>query len=178
LEDEDRGIFMGRASLLEGSRVAENASVDGGGRLGRRRSRCFAARDVGGQRSLRALARRRAALRGYWSERPTLGGLAFGFPCERGTPWSPVALGPSDRDDVQHVVELTVLAAVEAVLVRWLEEHGIGAVPVCSPKLECLRNCLTPAVWPIRIAAVSAAALLGEQPGRCALTSSVSSAAS
>src|SRR5450755_972920 len=89
-----------------------------------------------------------------------------------------VTLGPSDRDDVQHVVELTVLAAVEAVLVRWPEEHGIGAVPVCSPKLECLRNCLTPAVWPIRIAAVSAAALLGEQLGRCALTSSVSSAAS
>ena len=53
---------------------------------------------------------------------------------------------------------------------RWPEEQGIGAVPVCSPKLECLRNCLTPAVWPIRIAAVTgSAAVLGQQLGAVCL---------
>ena len=59
-------------------------------------------------------------------------------------------------DDVQRVVQLAITAAVESVWTRWPEEREIGAVPVSSPKLECLRNCLTPAVWPIRIAATSA----------------------
>jgi hypothetical protein len=44
-----------------------------------------------------------------------------------------VALGANDRDDVQRVVELMVPAAVEAVLVRWLEEHGLGPF---RPELE------------------------------------------
>jgi hypothetical protein len=40
--------------------------------------------------------------------------------------------------------------------VRWPEEQGIGAVPVCSAKFASERKRSVPAVWPIRIAAVSA----------------------
>jgi hypothetical protein len=63
--------------------------------------------------------------------------------------------------------------------VRFPEEQGIGAVPVCRPNAASERNRSLPAVRPIRIAAVSA-----PQPGsasswgRCALTSSCSSALS
>ena len=49
---------------------------------------------------------------------------------------------------------------------RFPEEQGIGAVPVCSAKLASERNRSLPAVWPIRIAAVSAPQpLLGQQLG-------------
>jgi hypothetical protein len=40
--------------------------------------------------------------------------------------------------------------------VRCPEEHGIGAVPVCSAKLASVQNRSLLAVWPIRTAAVSA----------------------
>ena len=60
--------------------------------------------------------------------------------------------------------------------VRCPEEHGIGAVPVCSAKLASVRNRLLPAVWPIRIAAVNAPQPISASScGRCALTSSASS---
>ena len=50
--------------------------------------------------------------------------------------------------------------------VRFPEEQGIGAVPVCSAKLASERKRSLPAVWPIRIAAVSAPQpLFGQQLG-------------
>ena len=63
--------------------------------------------------------------------------------------------------------------------VRLPEEHGIGAVPVCSAKAASEWNRSLPAVWPIRIAAVSAPQpYSASSRGRCAVTSSASSAAS
>ena len=55
--------------------------------------------------------------------------------------------------------------------VRLPEEHGIGAVPVCSAKAASERNRSLPAVWPIRIAAVSAPQpCSASSRGRCAVT--------
>ena len=56
---------------------------------------------------------------------------------------------------------------------RFPEEQWIGAVPVCSAKLASERNRWLPAVWPIRIAAVSAPQPCSASSlGRCAVTSS------
>ncbi len=60
--------------------------------------------------------------------------------------------------------------------VRFPDEHGTGAVPVCRAKLASERNRSWPAVWPIRIAAVSAPHPCSSSSlGRCATTSSISS---
>jgi hypothetical protein len=50
--------------------------------------------------------------------------------------------------------------------VRFPEEQGIGAVPVCSPKAASERNRPLPAVWPIRIAAELPSPLTAEDRAR------------
>lgn len=75
-----------------------------------------------------------------------LGGLAFGFLARDVASGGRVVLGAGDGDGVQRAVELAVAAAVEPprlsrYWVRFPEEQGIGAVPVCSAKAASERNC-------------------------------------